>query len=29
MMKIYAAERDIGRKIAYMKAATTIRGLDR
>jgi DNA polymerase/3'-5' exonuclease PolX len=27
-MKIYATERDIGRKIAYMKAAAVIRNLD-
>lgn len=28
-MKIYATERDIGRKMAYMKAASVIRGLDK
>jgi len=28
LMKIYATERDIGRKIAYMKAAAVIRNLD-
>jgi hypothetical protein len=29
LQKIYATERDIGRKIAYMKASAVIRGLDR
>ena len=29
LMKIYATERDIGRKIAYMKAAAVIRNLDK
>jgi DNA polymerase/3'-5' exonuclease PolX len=29
LMKIYATERDLGRKMAYMKAASVIRGLDR
>lgn len=29
LMKIYATERDTGRKIAYMKAAAVIRNLDR
>ena len=28
-MKIYANQRDIGRKIAYMKAAAVIRNLDK
>ena len=29
LMKIYANERDIGRKIAYMKASAVIRNLDK
>jgi hypothetical protein len=29
LMKIYATERDLGRKMAYMKAASVIRGLDK
>lgn len=29
LMKIYATERDVGRKMAYMKAAAVIRGLDK
>lgn len=29
LMKIYETERDIGRKIAYMKAAAVIRNLDK
>jgi hypothetical protein len=29
LMKIYATERDLGRKMAYMKAAAVIRGLDK
>ncbi len=29
LMKIYATERDFGRKVAYMKAASAIRGLDK
>lgn len=29
LMKIYATERDFGRKMAYMKAASVVRGLDK
>jgi DNA polymerase/3'-5' exonuclease PolX len=29
LMKIYATERDIGRKIAYMKASAVIKNLDK
>lgn len=29
LMKIYATERDLGRKLAYMKAAAVVRGLDK
>jgi hypothetical protein len=29
LQKIYETERDIGRKIAYMKAASAIKGLDK
>ena len=29
LMKIYATERDLGRKLAYMKAATAIKNLDK
>lgn len=29
LMKIYETERDVGRKIAYMKAAAVIRNLDK